>query len=130
MSNILSGAIDALRQRQIQGDPHKAFQQTRMDIGREELDRNRAQGMVGGEEAFKQRELGILAGYDPEKAMEMSGLYDKAKGQTSTKWDRQRALQQTPEVQALLVKYDEILKRAQMERQRIHRQLFQMRPVN
>jgi hypothetical protein len=106
---ILSGAIDTLRNRQVQGDPFKAFQQTRMDIGREELDRNRAKGMVGGEEAFKQRELGILAGYDPEKAMELSGLYDKAKGQTSTKWDRQKEAMGSPEAKAIMEEFNRVL---------------------
>ena len=120
MSNILSGAIDALRQRQIQGDPYSAFSNTQRAIGDEKLKRLRSQGYDSSDpeatRLFREEEMKILGGYDPEQANKLQLSMNK--GQTNTKWDRQRALQQTPEVQALLVKYDEVLKRAQMERQK------------
>jgi hypothetical protein len=108
---ILSGAIDTLRNRQVQGDPYSAFSNTQRAIGDEKLKRLRSQGYDSSDpeatRLFREEEMKILGGYDPEQANKLQLSMNK--GQTSTKWDRQKEAMGSPEAKAIMEEFNRVL---------------------
>jgi hypothetical protein len=111
--NILGDTLSNLRDQRIQGDARGAYNDMRKFVGMDLMGRNRAEGYdrnnPNAKQAFKDRELALLASYDPEKAMRMSGDYATAKGVTSTRWDRQREAMKDPEAKRLIAEYNEVM---------------------
>ena len=87
------------------------FRDTQRTIGEEKLKQLRMAGFDSSDpesvKRFREEEMKILGGFDPQSAMQMQNQMEKQAG--LTKWDRQIQALQSPEVQQILADYDLVL---------------------